>query len=96
MAWQIFAMDIPFKGYSLVMHNSLVVEKGGRPKTDPKWGDNICAWMKKAWSEKIKDRPNMKGCTQVLREEINLVMVDVEESQIDVSSRTNNSVKKGN
>ena len=52
--------------------------------------------MKKAWSEKIKDRPNMKGCTQVLREEINLVMVDVEESQIDVSSRTNNSVKKGN
>lgn len=96
MAWQIFAMDIPFKGYSLAMHNSLVVEKGGRPKTDPKWGDNICAWMKKAWSEKIKDRPNMKGCTQVLREEINLVMVDVEESQIDVSSRTNNSVKKGN
>jgi len=92
MAWQIFEMDTPFKGYSIAMHNNLVVEKGGRPKLNPKWGDTLCKWLKNAWSQKINSRPSMKGCTQVLRGEISKVQDSIEDfSNIDSSSRTANS-----
>lgn len=89
MAWQIFEMDTPFKGYSLAMHNNLVVEKGGRPRIDPKWGDRLGKWMKKAWSAKIQERPSTRECTKALRDEINDLQDDVEDfSNIDASSRT--------
>jgi len=89
MAWQIFELDTPFRGYSIAMHNNLVVGKGGRPKVDPKWGEGLGAWLKKAWSSKIPVRPSTQQCTQVLREEINSLQDDVEDfSQIDASSRT--------
>lgn len=93
MAWQIFEMDTPFRGYSIAMHNDMVVEKGGRPRVNPKkWGDRLCGWLKKAWSAKIPDRPTSKDCTKVLRDEINLLQDDIEDfSQIDASSRTANS-----
>lgn len=93
MAWQIFEMDTPFRGYSIAMHNDLVVEKGGRPKVNQKkWGNNLCAWLKKAWSANIADRPSTKECTKVLRDEINALQDDIEDfSQIDASSRTANS-----
>jgi len=89
MAWQIFAMDTPFLGYSIAMHNNLVVEKGGRPKLNPKWGDPLCKWLKNAWSQNIDNRPSMKGCTKILRGEISKVQEDIEDfSNIDASSRT--------
>jgi len=92
MAWQIFEMDTPFKGYSIAMHNNLVVEKGGRPKLNPKWGDPLCKWLKNAWSQKISSRPSMKGCTLVLRGEISKCQADIEDyGNIDASSRTANS-----
>lgn len=93
MAWQIFEMDTPFRGYSIAMHNDLVVEKGGRPRVNQKkWGDRMCGWLKKAWSTNIPDRPTSKDCTKVLRDEINLLQDDIEDfSQIDASSRTANS-----
>ncbi len=92
MAWQIFEMDTPFKGYSIAMHNNLVLEKGGRPKVNPKWGANLGTWLKQAWSEKISDRPKIRACTKVLRDEINLLQEDGEDAaQLDVSSRTANS-----
>lgn len=92
MAWQIFEMDTPFRGYSIAMHNNLVVEKGGRPRVNPKWGDKLTTWLKKAWAVKISDRPSAKECVQVLREELNTLQDDVEDfSQIDASSRTANS-----
>lgn len=86
-------MDTPFRGYSISMHNDLVVQKGGRPKVNQKkWGNNLCAWLKKAWSAKIPDRPSTKECTKVLRDEINALQDDIEDfSQIDASSRTANS-----
>ena len=93
LAWQIFEMDTPYKGYSIAMHNNLVIEKGGRPKLNPKWGENLCTWLKKAWSEKISDRPSTRESTKVLRDEINLLQVDVEDfAGIDASSRTACSV----
>ncbi|KAL3758729.1 hypothetical protein ACHAWU_001456 [Discostella pseudostelligera] len=92
MAWQIFEMDTPFKGYSIAMHNNLVLEKGGRPKVNPKWGAKLGTWLKQAWSEKISDRPKIRACTKVLRDEINLLQEDGEDAaQLDVSSRTANS-----
>lgn len=92
MAWQIFEMDTPFRGYSIAMHNDLVVGKGGRPRVNPKWGDRLCGWLKKAWSSKIPERPSTTECTKVLRDEINALQDDVEDfSQIDASSRTANS-----
>lgn len=93
MAWQIFEMDTPFRGYSIAMHNNLVVEKGGRPKlNEKKWGAPLCNWLRKAWSSKIPERPSTKECTKVLREEINKLQDDIEDfSQIDASSRTANS-----
>jgi serine/threonine protein kinase len=93
LAWQIFEMDTPYKGYSIAMHNNLVIEKGGRPKLNPKWGENLCTWLKKAWSEKISDRPSTRESTKVLRDEVNLLQVDVEDfAGIDASSRTACSV----
>lgn len=92
MAWQIFEMDTPFKGYSIAMHNNLVVGKGGRPRINPKWGGRLCDWMRAAWSAKIPDRPSAKECTKALREEINECQDDIEDfSQIDMSNRTANS-----
>lgn len=89
MAWQIFAMQVPFSGYSISMHNTIVVEKGGRPKIDPKWGDKLGEWMGKAWSPKIPLRPSMKKTSQVFREEVNKYEDEIEDfSNIDVSSRT--------
>mmetsp|Transcript_18315 Transcript_18315/g.39587 ORF Transcript_18315/g.39587 Transcript_18315/m.39587 type:complete len:417 (-) Transcript_18315:1943-3193(-) len=89
MAWQIFEMDTPFRGYSIAMHNNLVIEKGGRPKVNPKWGDRLGGWLKKSWSSKIPLRPSTKECTKVLRDEINSLQDDIEDfSQIDASSRT--------
>ena len=89
MAWQIFAMQVPFSGYSISMHNTIVVEKGGRPKVDPKWGEKLGEWMGKAWSPKIPLRPSMKKTSQVFREEVNKYEDEIEDfSNIDVSSRT--------
>lgn len=89
MAWQIFEMDTPFRGYSIAMHNNLVIEKGGRPKVNPKWGSRLGDWLKKSWSAKIPNRPSTKECTKVLRDEINALQDDIEDfSQIDASSRT--------
>ena len=74
------------------MHNDLVVGKGGRPRVNPKWGDRLCGWLKKAWSSKIPERPSTNECTKVLRDEINALQDDIEDfSQIDASSRTANS-----
>mmetsp|Transcript_7432 Transcript_7432/g.16064 ORF Transcript_7432/g.16064 Transcript_7432/m.16064 type:complete len:415 (-) Transcript_7432:2133-3377(-) len=92
MAWQIFEMDTPFKGYSIAMHNNLVIEKGGRPRVNPKWGGPLCDWLKQAWSDDISKRPSTKQSTKVLRDEINKLQEDIEDfSQIDASSRTANS-----
>lgn len=89
MAWQIFEMDTPFKGYSIAMHNNLVVEKGGRPRVNPKWGSRLGGWLKKAWSVKIPERPSTEESVKLLRDEINELQDDVEDfSQIDASSRT--------
>ncbi len=97
LAWQIFEMDTPYKGYSIARYNNLVVEKGGRPKLNPKWGDNLCTWLKKAWSEKISDRPSTRECTKVLQDEFNLLQVDVEDfSGRDASNRTAVSVNGKN
>ena len=93
MAWQIFEMDTPFRGYSIAMHNELVLEKGGRPRlNDKKWGHKLTEWLKKAWSAKISERPSTKESTKVLRDEINALQDEIEDfSQIDASSRTANS-----
>lgn len=89
MAWQIFEMDTPFRGYSIAMHNNLVVEKGGRPKINPKWGPRLGGWLKKAWSKSIPERPSMEKTVKLLRDEINDLQDDVEDfSQIDASSRS--------
>lgn len=90
MAWQIFEMDTPFRGYSIAMHNDLVIEKGGRPRVnEKKWGNPLCDWLKKAWSMKIPERPSTRECTKVLRDEINACQDEIEDfSQIDASSRT--------
>jgi len=96
LAWQIFEMETPFKGYSIAMHNNLVIEKGGRPKVNPKWGEKLGTWLKKAWAEKISDRPSTRECTKILRDEINLIQVDTQDlCQIDASSRTAASLTKG-
>lgn len=95
MAWQIFEMDTPFSGYSIAMHNELVVEKGGRPQIDPKWGTRLGLWMSKAWSQKISERPNMRLSSKAFRDEVNLLQDDIEDfSQIDASSRTANSATR--
>lgn len=92
LAWQIFEMDAPFRGYSIAMHNDLVVGKGGRPRLNPKWGPNLGAWLKSAWSARIPDRPSAAECTGTLRDEIDALQDDVEDySQMDASSRTANS-----
>lgn len=89
MAWQIFAMQTPFAGYSIAMHHENVVEKGGRPKIDPKWGSDIGDWMGKAWSAKIPKRPSMRQSSSVFRKEVNLLQDEIEDfSEIDASSRT--------
>lgn len=92
LAWEIFEMNTPFRGYSVAMHNELVIGKGGRPKLNPKWGDRLCGWLTKAWSANIPDRPDTKTCKNLLRDEINSCQDDVEDfSQIDASNRTANS-----
>lgn len=92
LAWEIFDMNPPFRGYSIAMHNELVVGKGGRPKLNPKWGDKLCGWLRKAWSVNIPERPDTKTCKTLLRDEISACQDDVEDfSQIDASSRTANS-----
>lgn len=89
MAWQIFAMQVPFSGYSITMHNNLVVEKGGRPKIDPKWGKAVESWMSKAWSQKIQNRPSMRATSKAFRDEVNSHEDEIEDfSNIDASSRT--------
>jgi len=89
MAWQIFAMQVPFSGYSIAMHNELVVEKGGRPKIDPKWGTRVGVWMNKAWSSKISERPDMRLTSKSFRDELSSLQDEIEDfSQIDASSRT--------
>ena len=89
LAWQIFSMDTPFTGYSIAMHNNLVIEKSGRPKVDPKWGYRLNDWLKRSWSTKISERPSTRECTKVLRDEINVLQDDIEDfSMIDASSRT--------
>ena len=92
MAWQIFEMDVPFKGYSIAMHNNLVIERGGRSRIDPKWGPRLGDWINKAWASKIQNRPSMRECTKVLRDELTILQDDIEDfSNIDASSRTANS-----
>ncbi|KAL7466389.1 hypothetical protein ACHAXS_006692, partial [Conticribra weissflogii] len=95
MAWQIFSMSTPFSGYSVAMHNDLVVEKGYRPKINPKWGEKLERLLTKAWSKKIEERPTMKEVTKVLREEVNALQDEIEDfSQIDISNRTAASAEK--
>ena len=95
MAWQIFSMATPFSGYSIAMHNELVVEKGCRPKIDPKWGTGLGIWMSKAWSPKIPQRPSMRQSSKAFRDEVNLLQDEIEDfSQIDASSRTANSATR--
>jgi hypothetical protein len=92
MAWQIFAMTTPFSGYSIAMHNELVIEKGYRPKLEPKWGDIINDFLTKSWSKNINDRPKMKEVTRMLREEVNKHQDEIDDfGDIDASSRTINS-----
>lgn len=93
MAWQIFAMTTPFSGYSIAMHNDLVIQKGYRPKLDPKWGDNINGLLTRSWSKGINERPKMKEVTKLLRDEVNKHEDEIDDfGQIDASSRTVNSV----
>mmetsp|Transcript_24683 Transcript_24683/g.49896 ORF Transcript_24683/g.49896 Transcript_24683/m.49896 type:complete len:414 (-) Transcript_24683:86-1327(-) len=95
MAWQIFSMSTPFSGYSVAMHNDLVVEKGYRPKMNPKWGEKLESLLTKAWSKTIEERPTMKEVTKVLRDEVNALQDEIEDfSQIDVSNRTAASAEK--
>jgi len=89
MAWQIFAMQTPFSGYSIAIHQEVVIEKGGRPKIDPKWGTRLGLWMSKAWSPKISERPNMRLTSKAFRDEVNSLQDEIEDfDQIDASSRT--------
>lgn len=92
MAWQIFAMATPFSGYSIAMHNDLVVQKGFRPKLEPKWGDALCNIISRSWSKNIDERPKMKEVTKLLRDEVNKHEDEIDDfGQIDASSRTTNS-----
>lgn len=85
-------MTTPFSGYSIAMHNDLVITKGGRPKLDPKWGPTINNLLTKSWSKNIQDRPKMKEVTKMLREEVNKHEDEIDDfGQIDASSRTINS-----
>jgi hypothetical protein len=63
---------------------------------NPKWGENLCTWLKKAWSEKISDRPSTRECTKVLQDEFNLLQLDEDFSGRDASNRTAVSVNGKN
>ena len=92
MAWQIFSMTTPFAGYSIAMHNDLVIQKGYRPKLDLKWGDGLCNVISRSWSKNIDERPKMKEVTKLLRDEVNKHEDEIDDfGQIDASSRTVNS-----
>ena len=85
-------METPFSGYSIAMHNDLVIQKGYRPKLNPKWGSFINDLLARSWSKNINDRPKMKEVTKILREEVNKHEDEIDDfGQIDASSRTVNS-----
>jgi len=70
MSWQIFAIATPYEGYGVSMFHKHVIKGGVRPKIDPKWGDDITQFLKKAFVDNPK-RPSMNEACDLLRDEIN-------------------------
>ena len=74
------------------MFNKKVVQAGARPKCSEKWPPSLTDMMKKSWGQP-KGRPSMAEVMDNLREEINKVS-DAEVSEIlDISRKSEMSLK---
>jgi serine/threonine protein kinase len=70
LAWQLFAIETPYEGYGVSMFEKSVIRGGARPKIDPKWGQEIGDFLRKAFVDNPK-RPAMNDACDLLRDEIN-------------------------
>lgn len=68
--YQIMSMETPFMGLTVRSFPDKVFKKGYRPVPDPKWPANISDLMGKCWSADITVRPSMTDVAGILMEEI--------------------------
>lgn len=94
LLWQMCSLETPFTGYSVQMHSDLVVKKGYRPKVKQAWSLQLSNLMKNCWSSTISDRPEFSEVSDILREEVSLHRGE-EQSTLDISNRTAQSMQRG-
>merc|ERR1711982_106593 len=63
LLWNMMSGVTPYKGYSIEMYETLVVERGYRPK-DPAvkedWPKEVSNLMQSCWSDNPKERPSLE------------------------------------
>ena len=61
MLWEMIAEEKAFDGYSLDMHEILIVQIGNRPDIDPSWPEPIRIIIQSCWSHDYKQRPSARS-----------------------------------
>mmetsp|Transcript_60767 Transcript_60767/g.72166 ORF Transcript_60767/g.72166 Transcript_60767/m.72166 type:complete len:382 (+) Transcript_60767:66-1211(+) len=93
LLWMIITCLTPYRGFNVAMYENLVVCKGLRPPIKNSWPESFKRLLESAWSPKTKARPSFDDLMCALRNEIYHVTGETEDDALDVSQRTNNSIK---
>jgi len=65
--WYVYALRVPFSGYSCAMYRRLVVEEGKRPLADlGAWGATVCDLLGACWDPAPGTRPSFAEVCGVL------------------------------
>lgn len=92
LLWEMLALEAAFEGFTMNMFKKKIIEGGCRPVPDKKWPVDIQKLLRRSWS-KNTNRPSMDECQIVLRDEINRISDDEVNEEMDVSRRSEISLR---
>jgi len=95
LLWYMVTLETPFKLYTPSMHKDRVIEKGYRPKINPKWRKSFTKLISSCWHVEISQRPSFQDICDQLRMEIRYEQGEEEQDGLDISSRTRDSYEGG-
>jgi len=93
LLWQICSTDIPFDKFTTSLFRTKVVEKGYRPKLDPKWPSGIQTLLNCCWQVDIPHRPSMRQVVGELQHELASKTDENNFDPLDISSRSAKSAR---
>lgn len=85
LLWEVNSYEMPYKTFTMKMLEEYVLEKGYRPKVNPKWMSVWKDLMLECWDQNPEKRPNFDSVLSILREKIYQLEGDGDMLDVDAS-----------